>query len=261
MEAEVSALKAAFSFNNDWFEYSTIVVLGGLVFELVTLLAFHKTASWREKAVLIAGTLVIALGVAGEWHFGSKASAAALRLQAISDEKVAALAKDTAGAKKDAATAGAQIAEANARSLEAQTALAKFKAPRVLIAGQQLNVTAKIARFAGQKFDMGVNAGEPEAGYLLDAIEAAMNHAGWQQIDWKGGDIVYTRPDHRVVGIVSMIGVFAQMDRDKVSEFGDAAVALIEALKAEGIEAKAEPGSGTHAENKDAIHIIIGKKP
>jgi hypothetical protein len=46
-----------------------------------------------------------------------------------------------------------------------------------------------------------------------------------------------------------------------VSEFGAAAVALADALNTEGIFAKAEPGSGTQAENKNAMHILIGKKP
>jgi hypothetical protein len=98
---EVEALKAAFSFNNALFEWSTVIVLGGLIFELVMLLAFHKTGSWKEKLVLISGTLMIALGVAGEWHFGSKASAAATRLQEISDEKIAAFSREAAEAKKE----------------------------------------------------------------------------------------------------------------------------------------------------------------
>src|ERR1700733_3101021 len=111
MDSEVSALKAAFSLNNDWFEYSTIIVLAGLVFELVVLFAAHKTASWREKSVLIAGTVIIAIGVAGEWDFGSKANTAALRLQAIADEKVATLTRETAKANEIAAKANERTAE------------------------------------------------------------------------------------------------------------------------------------------------------
>jgi hypothetical protein len=123
MDTEVSALKAAFSVSNDWFEYSTIVVLAGLVFELVVLFALHKTASWREKSVLIAGTFIIAIGVAGEWHFGSEATAAALRLQAIADEKVATLIKETAKANEVAA-------KANERTAELKLALEKEVAAR-----------------------------------------------------------------------------------------------------------------------------------
>jgi hypothetical protein len=39
------------------------------------------------------------------------------------------------------------------------------------------------------------------------------------------------------------------------------AVFLMGSLKLEGIEAKAEGGSGSPAANKEAMHIIIGKKP
>jgi hypothetical protein len=130
MDPEVSALKLAFSINNEWFEWSTIVVIVGLVFELVTLLAVHRTTSWREKTILIAGTLIIAIGVAGEWHFGSKASAAALRLQAIADEKVAVLSKDAAEAKKGAADASERAAqlEKDAEAARAAIAIANAKA-------------------------------------------------------------------------------------------------------------------------------------
>ena len=133
MDSEISALKLAFSSNNDWFEYSTVVVLAGLVFELVVLFALHKTASWREKSVLIAGTLIIAIGVAGEWHFGSKATAAALRLQAIADEKVAMLASETASANEAAG-------KANERAAELKLALEKeiaARQPRRITAAQR----------------------------------------------------------------------------------------------------------------------------
>jgi hypothetical protein len=40
-----------------------------------------------------------------------------------------------------------------------------------------------------------------------------------------------------------------------------AATALAEALKAEGINAKAEPGVGPQNDNNNAIHILIGEKP
>jgi hypothetical protein len=180
MEAEISALKLAFSTNNEWFEWSTIVVLAGLVFELVTLLAFHKTASWREKSILIAGTLIIAIGVAGEWHFGSKASVAALRLQAISDEKVATLGKDAADAKKDAANAiegaaklekeakeaqaaiagaNARAAEASQKATEAQLALERLKTPRTLGPNRQQAIANAVRPFAGQRYRAAISQG------------------------------------------------------------------------------------------------------
>ena len=58
-----------------------------------------------------------------------------------------------------------------------------------------------------------------------------------------------------------MAGVFAQMERDKAPAFEAAAVMLMGSLNLEGIESKAEAGSVQMAENKDVLHIMVGKKP
>jgi len=159
MESEVAALKLAFSTNNAWFEWSTIVVLAGLAFELVTLLVFHKTASWREKSILIAGTLIIAIGVAGEWHFGSKASSAALRLQAISDEKVATLGKDTADAKRDAANAVERAAKLEKEAAALRLQLAERTAPLVARRLSPDQIETLVRELSGSGLIVGVTSG------------------------------------------------------------------------------------------------------
>lgn len=164
-------------------------------------------------------------------------------------------------AKGEAARANESAALANARAAEAQLALEKFKAPRKLSLEQQAAIVAKIGKFAGQKFDMAVNAGDPEANDLLDTIENILTRAGWVAVDWNGGDVVFTRPSRQVVGIVTMTGVFAQMEREKVAEFEAPAVILMGTLNLEGIESKAEAGQIPHAQNKDVLHIMVGKKP
>ena len=92
-------------------------------------------------------------------------------------------------------------------------------------------------------------------------VEDILLKAGWTQLDWKGGDLVFKRASKKDVGIVTMVGMFVQMDPSKVTEFTQPAYTLQEAFKAEGIAARAEPGSASTAENKEAMHILIGKKP
>lgn len=154
-----------------------------------------------------------------------------------------------------------RTAEANARASEAQLALEKFKAPRSISSEQKSIMVETLRGFAGQKFDMAVNSGDPEAGLLLNAIEGVLLDAGWEQIDWKGGDLVFTRPSRKVVGLISMIGVFVQIEKNKIEPFEAAAVTLAGSLSLEGIIAKAEAGEVPSADNKDVMHIMVGRKP
>jgi hypothetical protein len=268
MEAEVSALKIAFSTNNEWFEWSTIVVLAGLVFELVVLLVFHKTASWRETSVLIAGTLIIAIGVAGEWHFGSKASAAALRLQAISDERVATLATRTEELRSANLKQAEKVeeiskatADATERAARAELALAKFRAPRTLTPEGQVKIAAEMRSFSRTPFVLGVFQ-ELEAITLLEQISGALTSAGWPEQEWKsGGDVVLSRQGHPNAGYTFVIGLYVQADATHTADFGPIVVALAKLLSDVGIEAKAEVGRMGPNTNKDHIKILIGQKP
>jgi hypothetical protein len=180
---------------------------------------------------------------------------------ALAIERAAVLEKEAETARASIAAANARAAEASQKAAEAQLALEKFRAPRKLSSEQQTTIVGIISQFSGQKFDMAVNSGDPEAGFLLDTIESILTRAGWQQVDWKGGDIVFSRPQRPVIGIISMVGVFAQMERDKAQAFEAAAVMLMGSLNLEGIASKAEAGSIAAAENKDVMHIMVGKKP
>ena len=207
-------------------------------------------ANWFFIGSLVVGVASTILIV---WMAGVK-EAYWEKDRAESAERVAALVVQGDQLRKDSA-------EANARALEAQLALEKFKAPRRLSSEQQSRIVDKIRVFSGQRFDMAVNSGDPEAGALLDTIETILTRAGWEQVDWRGGDIVFARSQRRVVGMISMVGVFAQMEKDKASAFEVAAVILMGSLNIEGIESKAEAGAVTVAENKDVMHIMVGKKP
>ncbi len=214
---------------------------------------WELSPSWADflfdlsNIVLVFGAAAVLIGTIGSIKM------AGIKEQ-FSNERISANEAETERAKADAAIA-------NARAAEANVALEKFKAPRTLPAEQQRRITEKINRSAGTVFDIGLQTGDPEAEGLLNPIETALKSAGWTQIDWRGGDVVLSRTGRPICGIVSLIGLVIQMSPTKVEEYWPAATALAEALNSEGISAKAEPGSAAQAENADAMHILIGKKP
>ena len=67
----------------------------------------------------------------------------------LAQERIAALNNETARLSSDAEASRAAIAGANARALEAQLALERFRAPRQISPDQQETLRAKLAPFAG----------------------------------------------------------------------------------------------------------------
>jgi len=105
---DVESLKIAFSTASSLNEWATVVVVLGVVIELVALLIFGKDMSRTEKGMLIVGSVLVVVGVGGEYIFGGRASAAAARLQQISDEKITEAKNDAAHAIFQAAALGVQ---------------------------------------------------------------------------------------------------------------------------------------------------------
>jgi len=103
-------LRAAYEVANSRNEWATGIVTAGVVIELVALLLFGKEMSRNEKIALAIGSILVVLGVGGEWVFGSRASAIAVQIQQASDEKIATLAKDEGADHKIAAQAAADAA-------------------------------------------------------------------------------------------------------------------------------------------------------
>jgi hypothetical protein len=107
----VSGLKAALDKENLWLERSTIAVFFGVIVEMADLLLFNKEMTRLKRAVLFFATLLIAVGCWGEWYFEHKAIGIEGRLQQISDEKIASLARAEAADNKIATTAAAHAAD------------------------------------------------------------------------------------------------------------------------------------------------------
>jgi hypothetical protein len=160
--------------------------------------------------------------------------------------------RDIEGAQERAKVAEQKAAEAN-------LALAKFKAPRVLSSEQQRHIAGKLKQFAGTEFDAGVGPkGDPEPIYLARTIGSALGAAGWKFIAWTGGTETYSEPPMPPIGLTSVTNVIIDVHPDRWEKYGAAATSLASALNDEGIEAIAS--SNQTSVNTDAIHIRIGRK-
>jgi low affinity Fe/Cu permease len=178
---------------------------------------------------------------------------------AQADERIAKLGKEAADAKLDIAKANQRASEADARAEEARLQVVKLRTPRTLSLGQQATIAEKLKGFHGIDCDIAI-FNDPEVQALLPKIEYVLKEAGWNQVHWWGGDVILQREGHPVVGLVFNEGILIHMNSEKVKEFGPAAQALTDALKAEGIEAKW--GTLAAPNNKpNVMHILIGKKP
>lgn len=170
-------------------------------------------------------------------------------------------------AKADIAGADARAAEANARAAvaekgaaDANLELARLKTPRSLKGDQQDKIIRKLKPFTGTQFDTALVTGDPEPSVFLVVVERILQQAGWSQIDWKGGDILFTREGKPVAGMTSANNVIVAIFPEQIAKLEPAALTLVAALNAEGIPAQLQNATGIVNTNRDAIHILMGRK-
>jgi hypothetical protein len=89
--ANPAALKTAFDAATSRNEWATALVVAGLIVEFLALLFFSKEMPRKEKVALVVGSIMVAVGVGGEYVFGGRAVSAAKALQQASDERIAEL--------------------------------------------------------------------------------------------------------------------------------------------------------------------------
>jgi|GEM_PF-3501829 len=156
-----------------------------------------------------------------------------------------------------------KIAEANERANIAALELAKFKAPRSLSADQSDRVMLAMKRFTGTEFDGGVGPlNDPEPLQFFDQVAAALSAAGWKQIAYQTQTVMTLPRSNKTppVGAVSVTNVFIDIHPQQALRLRPVALALAEALAAEGISVAVDEGSGGGSTNAEAIHILVGRK-
>jgi hypothetical protein len=193
-----------------------------------------KIATW---SALVFGTLSIGSAFVSAW-IGWEITDAT---QKEADTKIKA--------------ADVRIAEANARALEAQVALEKFKAPRILTAEQQQNVVAAVKPWAGLSVSFSVTS-EPESIALMQVVRRTLGSAGWVPIASQMGDLEI---DGAGVATASGIEVQVHPLSARGTKLAGAAQALAQALMAADIAAIAT--ANPQLKNESAVNVMVGKKP
>jgi hypothetical protein len=251
-----AALKREVEENSRRENFCERTVIVALIFEAVVLFQYSGDKPPLETALLITCNLLLAVAIAGEIGFGGKRSIAQAELQRLSDERVASSLAEAEQAK-------ARAAEANQRAEQVRLELAIYSMPRMLDPEQVDRIIEKLTPFSGTKYDLAVAFLDPEFLLLLTFIEPALAKAGWEEARCSigpGGGIV--RPDGRILGIAaSASGVAVGLNVGELPpgtpSAAGAGMALVEALRAEGIEVIPL----AMAEEPSTVHIIIGPKP
>ena len=196
-----------------------------------------------------------------EWRTTSleKQTAEAKKETILAQEHIAQLNKETARLSAAAEISRAAIAEANARAVEAQLALEKYKAPRSLSPLQQSAITEAMSPFAGVGFVFSVQT-DPEPIALMEQIGKVLTDAKWQWLPAEG-PIVWTSPGKPQASIIAFSGISIQIDDSLTAQVGPAVIALNEALNEVGIESSTKRIVDGTEPVRTAIHIYVGKKP
>lgn len=177
-----------------------------------------------------------------------------------SSERIAVLSTQGEEQRKETALANERAAAATQKAEEARLELEKLKMPRLLSAEQQARIVGKLKSF-GVPYSMALQP-DPEPIALANQIEATLNASGWKRQKWEDKGLMrFSKPNDPTdipMGLVYIVGVRIEIALSKKAEWEAAAVALRDALTAEGIDVTASADVGAEA---DAIHIAIGKKP
>jgi hypothetical protein len=157
-----------------------------------------------------------------------------------------------------------QLARAQKDAADSKIALEKFKAPRELTPEQRGRIVDKLKKFSGTEYDIAISDSEPEILGLVLAVELVLSTAGWTELDWKGtGQALIRGGKQPLIRLgVTIANVLIVVLTDQPPKFFELALALSDALKAEGVDATAGE-FGSHAmssTNANAIHLLIGRK-
>jgi hypothetical protein len=226
----------------------------------------------------LLGAGLVAIGVAGELYVDVQAGKLETEIREANELRVSLLSKEAGDAKTSAKEAEAAAKGAKVQSDKATTSasnalglatrvrreaagavreIGKLKTPRHLSEEQQERIKSKIKPFPGTPFDLFVSA-DSESSALMHTIDTVLRSAGWI-FNETGAGVTY---GHKA-GVVATSGISIHVPKEHKDEWGFAAIALTDALIAEGLPATAVADT-TDAETgkqRDRIHVIIGSKP
>jgi hypothetical protein len=183
------------------------------------------------------------------------------KLESAKALKIAELNNETARLRA-ALLANARAGRANALATQATGTVAEVIAlaqglvtsGSISEAARPFSIISKVKPFAGKQFGAVVTSSDLKLEALLGSLRAALNAAGWIEVDRSDDGVIHREQSGDGGGAFVRIHV----DASKISELWEAAQALASALNAEGIEALAT--AIPDASNADAIHILVSAK-
>jgi hypothetical protein len=122
---DIDALKALVAHNQYWSDWSTIAVFVALLLEIIIIFAYSKDKPRSETILSFICGLMLAVGVYGEYRFGSRAARGSAELQNISDQKVAELNRQAKTLEQANIQIRTDLQNATAASLAKATELEK----------------------------------------------------------------------------------------------------------------------------------------
>lgn len=144
-------------------------------------LFFSSEKSRRLETILgLVGTLTIAFGVLGEWHFDSRATTDGNELQNISDQRVAQLNVESAKLQNQNLQLGQQLTQANQTLAETEL---KLGLVRERESWRHLDLRKFVASLQNKPKPLGVTIlflrEDSETWSLADQIFEALHEAQW----------------------------------------------------------------------------------
>jgi hypothetical protein len=153
------------------------------------------------------------------------------------------------------------VAESNARALEAQLALEKIKMPRTLGPARQQFVAEAIASFRGQRYRPSISQGADDGLAFWESLYVTFEKAGWIYVPLPPNSFSVGNPPAGIP-IAAMPGVEIRFDPTKEPELKPVAKALGDALHADGtvVAVNRHAQSNPDETERDILLIVIGAR-
>lgn len=167
--------------------------------------------------------------------------------------------REAVAANEAAAMAFERAALANQKAAEASLALAILKAPRTLGQERQRSIAAAVKPFAGLRYRVAISQAADDGLAFWELLYATLDGAGWT---YQPAPPPSVGNPPAGIPITAMPGVEIRFDPAKERDLEPAALALGNALSAEGIGVavnRARTNNPNEAE-RDILQIVIGAR-
>jgi hypothetical protein len=216
---------------------------------------------WWINMAKTAGIFLVAVGFAAEFIGEFASRPFDRKLEMVRKDQALKLSNDTARLETESLLARAAVASATARARDAELALEKIKAPRLIGEDQRERIIKKLKPYSGIRFDLAIRP-DLESQAFAEQLAATLQAAGWiRQAKQNAGSLVITIPGKPNAAIATGFnGLGAEIDKTRASEWNDVLTGLVGAFSDEGFLMRSNVAADGSAP-PDSIHIFVGTKP